>query len=252
MEAVNGVERLAAGPLRFGARLSAARGSVIDYTGSAIVNAANEGCLSGGGVDGAVSNAGGDELMEARRALPCLQKGGSRGFIRCRTGDSRTTSAGEMACEWVIHAVGPNYRFHDDFAPADALLYSAYCSAMREAREKRLPDVAFSLLSAGIFRGDRDLRDVLALGILAVKAGAYEGLNDVFLVGFTDREVCTLTQLVQDLVVDADCERATEEMLDSFGATVQGLHQRAMLSAELQTMPLGYGMAAAAATSIPP
>lgn len=116
----------------------------------------------------AVSNAGGDELMEARRALPCLQKGGSRGFIRCRTGDSRTTIAGEMACEWVIHAVGPNYRFHDDFAPADALLYSAYCSAMREAREKRLPDVAFSLLSAGIFRGDRDLRDVLALGILAV------------------------------------------------------------------------------------
>jgi len=221
MEAVNGVERLAAGPLRFGARLSAARGSVIDYTGSAIVNAANEGCLSGGGVDGAVSNAGGDELMEARRALPCLQKGGSRGFIRCRTGDSRTTSAGEMACEWVIHAVGPNYRFHDDFAPADALLYSAYCSAMREAREKRLPDVAFSLLSAGIFRGDRDLRDVLALGILAVKAGAYEGLNDVFLVGFTEREVRTLTQLVQDLVVDADCERATEEMLDSFGATVR-------------------------------
>lgn len=54
-----------------------------------------------------------------------------------------------------------------------------------------------------------------------MKAGAYEGLNDVFLVGFTDREVCTLTQLVQDLVVDADCERATEEMLDSFGATVR-------------------------------
>ena len=63
-----------------------------------------------------------------------------------------------------------------------------------------------------------------------VKAGAYEGLNDVFLVGFTEKEVNTLSRLVDELVVDANCERATEEMLDSFGATVRpplpGLHAK--------------------------
>ena len=50
---------------------------------------------------------------------------------------------------------------------------------MREAREKRLPNVGFSLLSAGIFRGSKSLKDVLTIGALAVSAMAYEGLEEV-------------------------------------------------------------------------
>ena len=50
------------------------------------------------------------------------------------------------------------------------LLYSAYRSAMREARTKRLSSIGFSLLSAGIFRGSRSRRDVLAIGALAVRS----------------------------------------------------------------------------------
>ena len=73
--------------------MSAAKGSVVEYTGTAIVNAANEGCLGGGGVDGAITAAGGEALHAAREALPVLDGG-----IRCPTGQSKLTTAGELEC----------------------------------------------------------------------------------------------------------------------------------------------------------
>ena len=72
------------------------------------------------------------------------------------------------------------------------MLYKAYRSAMLEAKAKSLKDVAFCLISAGIFRGSRPLRHVLMIGVLALSAAAYDGLEEVFLVGFTQAEVDTL------------------------------------------------------------
>ncbi|KOO30173.1 appr-1-p processing protein, partial [Chrysochromulina tobinii] len=160
-----------------------AQGSVINFTGSAIVNAANEGCISGGGVDGAVSDKGGDALHSARLALPIVRKPS----VRCLTGDAKTTIGGELPCEWCIHAVGPNYKYVAD-DEGDLLLYMAYHASMREARKKACRTLAFSLLSAGIFRGQRALHTVIAIGVLAVHAALYEGLSDVFLVGFTNSD----------------------------------------------------------------
>ena len=97
--------------------------------------------------------------------------------------------------------MGPNYRTQPSQGRADALLYSAYRSAMREAHAKRAPDVAFSLLLAGVFRGERSLRDVLGIAVLAVSGAAYEGLQDVFMVGFTTNEVELLTELIEELCV---------------------------------------------------
>ena len=79
------------------------RGSVIDFTGSAIVNAANEACLGGGGVDGAITAAGGKALAEARKALPVLDKKRTR----CPTGECVVTISGELkAKDYCLHAVG--------------------------------------------------------------------------------------------------------------------------------------------------
>lgn len=80
---------------------------------------------------------------------------------------------------------------YDDEATADALLFSAYRSAMQEARSKSAETVGFSLLSAGIFRGPKSLRDVLAIGVLAIEANVYCGLEEVFLVAFTPEEACS-------------------------------------------------------------
>ena len=247
---VLGVERLAVGSLPHG-KLNAAKGSVVDYTGCAIVNAANEGCLSGGGVDGAITSAGGAPLAEARRSLPIVDTDGG-GLVRCPTGNAKTTIAGELGCEWVVHAVGPNYREYETDGQADALLYSAYRSAMLEARKKRLPNLAFSLISAGIFRGSRSLHEVLLIGMLAISAATYEGLQDVFLVGFTAKEVAALTQLIDDLFCRAD-DRST--LLESLSSEVRSLHQQA-LDGALDDVPdfnpglIGFNLAQLAITAV--
>ena len=100
------------------------QGSVVFATTDAIVNAANQGCLGGGGVDGAICDAGGPALAAARRALPLLDAPHGRGHIRCHTGDAVATIGGDLSARICIHAVGPNYAFHRD--DGDALLSSAY------------------------------------------------------------------------------------------------------------------------------
>ena len=91
-----------------GGVLVAARGSVVGFEGDAIVNAANEGCQGGGGVDGAITTAGGPEMAAARAALPVI-KSRMHG-ARCRTGSAVVTTGGRLNATHCIHAVGPNYN----------------------------------------------------------------------------------------------------------------------------------------------
>ena len=203
-----------------GADFRILRGSVVDYAGSAIVNAANTGCLGGGGVDGAISRAGGEALSRARKALPIV----GPGRARCPTGDSKITVAGKLPCDWVIHSVGPNYHEVGDDVEGDRLLYSAYRSAMLQARAHALPDLAFSLLSAGIFRADRPLEHVLAIGLLAASASVYPGLEAVHFVGFTPKEVGTLEELLDALSSGAEVEDA---MVGRLPADLQQIHRQA-------------------------
>lgn len=250
-EASKGVAPICSAPINAdGTRLIAARGSVVDFTGGAIVNAANEGCLGGGGVDGAISRAGGDLLAEAREALPVLD--GRR--VRCYTGHAKSTISGDLACEYVIHTVGPNYSYFDDYGEADVLLYMAYHSAVLEALALGVSDVAFCLVSAGIFRGRRSLRDVLALGVLAASAAVARckssALKDIFIVAFTPAEVEALSGVVDALLVSADKQDAVEELLQRVGPRVREIHARAMGGAsEPLQPPIGYAMAQAAATT---
>ena len=215
----------------YNTRVIAAQGSVINFTGSAIVNAANEGCISGGGVDGAVSDKGGDALHSARLALPIVRKPS----VRCLTGDAKTTIGGELPCEWCIHAVGPNYNYVAD-DEGDLLLYMAYHASMREARKKACRTLAFSLLSAGIFRGQRALHTVIAIGVLAVHAALYEGLSDVFLVGFTNSDCETLTSVIDKLLMQPDAEDSRKQLLSQLSPRLQELHQRT-LHGNLDTSP---------------
>ena len=84
-----------------------ATGSVVDFTGSAIVNAANEACLGGGGVDGAITAAGGKALAEARKALPIVNKRNTR----CPTGECVVTISGDLkAKDYCLHAVGNSLK----------------------------------------------------------------------------------------------------------------------------------------------
>lgn len=203
---------------RSGFDLVVSLGSVVDfaYGGSkqpkaAIVNAANEGCLGGGGVDGAISDAGGPKLLADRKALP--EKGGAG--IRCPTGEAVITgpgSYGSLRVPYVIHAVGPNYMsFGDDLAAGDRLLRSAYTQSLERAREADLEAVAFSLISSGIFRGRRSKREVLRIGVEAIAGfDGYDHLKEVHMCAYGADDGDTLRDIAAELGLPEVCESQSQ------------------------------------------
>jgi O-acetyl-ADP-ribose deacetylase (regulator of RNase III) len=184
--------------------LCVVNGSVVFATTDAIVNAANEGCLGGGGVDGAVCDAGGPALAAARRALPLLNAAKGKGYVRCHTGDAVTTIGGDLPARFCIHAVGPNFSFHRE--NGDNLLSSAYAAAMREGAAHGVTSIAFSLLSASIFRADKSLKHVLRLGAAAVARNVYEGCTHVLLCGYTQEECSALEDVLGELLAEGVVE----------------------------------------------
>jgi O-acetyl-ADP-ribose deacetylase (regulator of RNase III) len=182
-------------------------GSVVDFSGDAIVNAANRGCRGGGGVDGAITARGGAAMAKERLALPILE--GTR-MDRCATGDAKITTGGDLPAARCIHSVGPNYHMYrglgGSLAQADELLTSAYRRSMAVARDSgEVRTLGFALLSAGVFRGPRSLREVLERGVRGVVAEAtdkdapFTALKEVHLVAFTNEEVEQLLAVTDEV-----------------------------------------------------
>lgn len=175
--------------------LTIAWDSVTNCTSGAIVNAANEGCLGGGGIDGHISHLGGMRLNEARLALPTLD--GTLYGPRCATGDAKMTIAGNLPCEFVIHAVGPRFLDYSSVDEALKLLASAYKSAMQLARAKNLSEVAFCIISAGIFRGNCSLWTVIETGLLAIASDVYTGLKRVYFCAYAPEEQRLIDRIIE-------------------------------------------------------
>jgi len=110
----------------------------------AIVNAANETLLGGGGVDGAIHRAAGPELLRACRAIPEVAPG-----VRCLTGEARITPGFRLPARSVIHTVGPVWRGGDRGEPD--LLASCYRASLRLAGEHAIATIAFPAISCGVY-----------------------------------------------------------------------------------------------------
>lgn len=173
---------------------------------SAIVNATNNRCLGGHGVDGAISKAGGDGLLRDRQALPVTYPNPNpktKKVVRCMTGNAVITgpnSYGQLRTKFVIHVVGPNCSLEKyKGSNGDTKLEKTYNASMQCAKEKGVESIAFSLLSAGVFRGNRTIHEVLNTGILAIISRWYEGLREVHLYGYSQDEFFALIEVARDL-----------------------------------------------------
>jgi len=125
-------------------RVEIVRGDITKLDVDAIVNAANERMLGGGGVDGAIHRAAGPKLKAACREVPEIRPG-----VRCPTGESRITPGFDLPARYVIHTVGPVWHGGDAGEPE--ALASCYRSALDLAREHEVRSIAFPAISCGVY-----------------------------------------------------------------------------------------------------
>lgn len=114
------------------------RADITEEEVDAIVNAANNTLLGGGGVDGAIHRKGGPSILEQ-----CKKHSG------CPTGEARITTAGNLPSKYVIHTVGPIYGRSDGMD--EKLLYNAYLNSMKLAAEYGLKSISFPSISTGAY-----------------------------------------------------------------------------------------------------
>lgn len=166
-----------------GARLQAVVGDITRLNVDAIVNAANETLLGGGGVDGAIHRAAGPELLAHCRSL----KG-------CPTGQARITPGFRLPARHVIHTVGPVWRGGGHGEPQ--LLASCYRDCFRLARQHGLSSLAFPAISCGVYGYPHEAAAHVAAAECRKALEDNADLDRILLVAFDDAMAAVLRQAI--------------------------------------------------------
>lgn len=167
------------------AQIEIIQGDITTLDVDAIVNAANNSLLGGGGVDGAIHHAAGPQLLAECRTL-----GG------CATGDAKLTKGYNLPARFVIHTVGPVWHGGNRGEPE--LLQSAYRRCFDLAREQGITSIAFPAISCGVY--GYPLQDAAQIALTVARDAAdSENFKRIILVQFSEQVLQVYQQTAQSL-----------------------------------------------------
>jgi O-acetyl-ADP-ribose deacetylase (regulator of RNase III) len=147
-------------------KITILQGDITQMEVDAIVNAANNRLMGGGGVDGAIHRAGGRTILDECRQI-VLRQGG------CKTGHAVITTAGKLNAQKVIHTVGPIWNGGSNAERELNLLARCYRSSLELCVENGLKTVAFPNISTGVYRFPKDLAAKTAIETVLTELSNY-------------------------------------------------------------------------------
>lgn len=159
------------------------KGDITKLKVDAIVNAANNSLLGGGGVDGAIHRAAGPKLLEYNRTL-----GG------CETGDAKISPGFNLPAKYVIHTVGPVWN--GGKYKEDELLSSCYQNSLKLAVENKIKTIAFPAISTGVYRFPLVRATKIAIDTTRKFLSEHNKIDEVIFVCFDDINYQTYYELL--------------------------------------------------------
>jgi O-acetyl-ADP-ribose deacetylase (regulator of RNase III) len=163
------------------------QGDITRLEVEAIVNAANETLLGGGGVDGAIHRAAGPGLLES-----CRELGG------CPTGEARLTRGYNLPARYVIHTVGPVW--HGGEQNENNLLASCYRNSLQLAVDNKLRSIAFPSISTGVYRFPIAQASRIALRVILDFIATEDASPRVVITCFSEQDLEIYRQAYQELM----------------------------------------------------